>query len=172
MIFSKKVEVVKTWFRSDNGQMWLARFAQSKQVLKKDRKRRNQWIRRSLLICGRRFYRSGILIRGRLWGRLIRCMMWCRNILASAISSVVSMLCPMSRVCRHERCVDLIVLAFPFFAVYFTSSARALWSYDGMKELIDDESSTKWIVSTDTATNWLLDQAHNMNTETINEAGV
>ena len=42
MIYSKKIEVVKTCIRSDNGQMWLARFAQSKQALKKDRKRRNQ----------------------------------------------------------------------------------------------------------------------------------
>jgi hypothetical protein len=55
MIYSKKIEVVKTCIRSDNGQMWLARFAQSKQALKKDRKRRNQRIRRSLLIYERRF---------------------------------------------------------------------------------------------------------------------
>ena len=114
MIFSTKVDIVKTWLHSNNRQMWLACFAQSKRVLKKDRKSRNQRIRRSLLICGRRFCRSGIWIWGRMWGRRDRCMMRCRNILASAISSrFVSMWCPISRVCRHERCVGfLIVLAF------------------------------------------------------------
>ena len=66
MIFSKKVEVVKTWFRSDNGQMWLARFARSKQALKKDRKRR--MLRRS--VNSEKMRRIDYNMSA--WGKLIR----------------------------------------------------------------------------------------------------